>query len=158
MPAAAQPRTGTGVPPLTAPWAIAALTVAFAPVVLYGDGLAGAGDVVTVLDTGGETPDLGNRNFQIATHGVRGGAQGCLAIATAPGAFPLPNGTLPVATEAITGIAAVAVDGAPGAAGAGSFALPLPIPWDPRSSGSRSSARPRSSIRPRPAASPSRTA
>jgi hypothetical protein len=86
----------------------------------YGTGLAGKGGQVPLLGVVG-CPDIGSL-FTISINSAIGGAAGVLFVGLAPAAAPFKGGTFLVG-----GVAAqipLAVGGAPGAAGAGSLALP----------------------------------
>jgi len=86
----------------------------------YGTGLAGAGGQVPLLGVIG-CPDIG-QVFGISINAVVGGAGGVLFVGLAPAALPFKGGTFLVG--AIAAQVGVAVGGTPGAAGAGSLALP----------------------------------
>jgi hypothetical protein len=86
----------------------------------YGTGLAGKGGHVPLLGAIG-CPDIGSL-FTISINSVVGGAGGVLFVGLAPAAVPFKGGTFLVGGVAAQ--VAIAVGGAPGAAGTGSLALP----------------------------------
>ncbi len=87
----------------------------------FGAGLAGSNNVIPALGVVG-CPDV-NSSFTISIDNVVGGASGLLVVGTAPAAIPALGGTLYVYPIALQ--FPVTVGGTPGAAGAGSFGLPL---------------------------------
>lgn len=94
----------------------------------YGSGLAGTGGIVPQISFGGGFAHVGNAGFQVVGQQAAGGAAGVFVLGLAPASVPVKGGvllTVPLATAAVT------FGGAPGAPGAGSTSVPLPIPNNP---------------------------
>ena len=96
------------------------------PVVFLGGSTAGTGNVVPRMTMNGGLPQLGNAGFGLRAEGFVGGAIVSLAIGLVDAPINKFGGTFHVGGTTLW--LTYPAGGAPGAAGAGNFTAPLPLP------------------------------
>ncbi|HZM00259.1 MAG TPA: hypothetical protein VFD43_08410 [Planctomycetota bacterium] len=99
------------------------------PVVFLGGSTAGTGGVVPKCTLSGGLPQLGNAGFGLRAEGFVGGALVRLAIGLVDAPINKFGGTFHVGGTTLW--LTYAAGGTPGAAGAGNFTAPLPLPVNP---------------------------
>ena len=99
------------------------------PVVFLGGSTAGTGGVVPQCTLKGGLPQLGNSGFGLRAEGFVGGALVSLAIGVVDAPINKFGGTFHVGGTTLWLV--YAAGGTPGAAGAGNFTAPLPLPTLP---------------------------
>lgn len=104
------------------------------PYVTLGGGTPGAGGLVPRHYFTGGLPSIGNSSLVAGGDRIVGGAAVTLVIGLTEIDFPLVGGILHAGPPLVL-IASATASGAPGAPGAGSFVLPLPVPNDPSLAG-----------------------
>jgi hypothetical protein len=98
----------------------------------YGVGLAGSGGVVPLLGSSGGAPRFGNPDWALELSGALGGTTSVMLVGFGPASLPFKQGTLLVDIFGGPGLMIfLPVFGTPGAAGAGFFTLPAPVPTEP---------------------------
>jgi len=104
--------------------------VAFNPVTNYGINVKGTGSIAPLINTGGQTPALGNANFKIEITNVVGGTAGVAVLSFKPLKVDFLGGQLLV--DPGTGFfMSVVTNGIPGKAGDGVATIPVGVPSHP---------------------------
>lgn len=93
----------------------------------YGSGTAGSGGFVPTMGFLGGAPRKQNDGFALTVDGVVGGAFGYVFVGFGPASFPLGTGTGLIDPFLPYFSFLVVADGTPGAPGAGTATLPLPV-------------------------------
>jgi hypothetical protein len=96
------------------------------PVVFLGGSTAGTGNIVPRCTLNGGLPQLGNSGFGLRAEGFVGGALVSLAVGLVDAPINKFGGTFHVGGTTLWLV--YAAGGTPGAAGAGNFTAPLPLP------------------------------
>lgn len=98
----------------------------------YGAGLAGSGGFVPVLGSSGGAPRFGNPDWALELSQALGGSTSVMLVGFGPASLPFKQGTVLVDLFGGPGLMIfLPVFGTPGAAGAGFFTLPAPVPEEP---------------------------
>lgn len=105
-----------------------------APLVNYGNGGEGSGEIVPTITSSGGSPSIGNAAFQVDCDNLLGGAT-CFLVA-GYGKAQIPVRGIDLLVSPVNWfLVPMQADGTPGVPGAGGLDIPVPIPNDPQAVG-----------------------